>query len=176
MEKQISDLFTSHLPTLPPETSEAFARGMLEYVAEFRVRRDAAMMMDYEADAEYRNTQITVMRVNMGEFWIYAPHFRKCMALALQTLFKTKMSMLSSSQASMEQVCVFVDEKKFRWIMVVEEDALNAGINRVYMYLPRGNTPIVELVKDAKLYTDEAQAMKPVLLMTTDITHWTGDT
>lgn len=175
----ISAIFTSHLPTLPSTSSigDEFARGMLDYLAAFKTHRDAAGM-NYEASPEYQNAQFTLMRVPTTQFWPYAPHFRKCVALALQTLFKTKISGMSSSQASMEQLCVFVDEHRFRWIMVIEQDALDADLNRVYLYFPKAHTVTSTTSTDTTpiLIADNALRTKGLAIMTIDITHWTAGT
>ena len=176
----ISAIFTSHLPTVPSTLSvgDEFARGLLDYLAAFKTQRDAAGM-NYEASPEYQNAQFTLMRVPTTQFWPYSPHFKKCLALTLQTLFKTEILLLSSTLATMEQVCVFVDKDAFRWIVVIEEDAIQTDMNRVYLFFPRARTLTSNMMSTdtaPKLLANTSLATKAIVIVTTDITHWTAGT
>lgn len=173
MVDTIAAFFSDNLPTLPTTVAKEFASGMLAYLDAFKIHRD--MAMNYEALPDYQNAQFTLMRVPTDQFWPYAPHFRKCVALALQALFKTKMVQLSASQSSMEQVLVFVDVCAHRWIVVVEGDPLDQGMNRLCLYFPRANTPVcsVSTENDAKIYAGTMLLGRGISLAATDIRHWT---
>ena len=98
--------------------------------------------MDYESLDEYKNEQHTIMQVEQGQFWPYAPHFRKVMALVIQDMFKTKITGLSASPVTMDQTVVFVDENNNRWVVTVENCALNPEMNKIQIQFPRSKTPV----------------------------------
>ena len=98
--------------------------------------------MDYELLEEYRNEQHTIMQVEQGQFWPYAPHFRKVLALVIQDMFKTKITGLSASPVTMDQTVVFVDENNNRWVVTVENCVLNPEMNKIQIQFPRSKTPV----------------------------------
>lgn len=140
MSDPIAEVFAKHLPSLSAETAEAFAKGMRSYHTEFKRYRDIAM--DYESLDEYKNEQHTIMQVEQSQFWPYAPHFKKVMALVIQDMFKTKITGLSTSPVTMESTIVFLDENKNRWVVIVEHSVLNPEMNTIQIQFPRSKTPV----------------------------------
>ncbi len=172
MSDPIAEIFTKHLPSLPTETVEAFAKGMRSYHDEFKRYRDIAM--DYESLDEYKNEQHTIMRVEQGQFWPYSPHFMKSMALVIQALFKTKITGLSTSPVVMEPTIVFLDENKNRWVVLVERCALNPEMNKIQIQFPRSKTPVSTIGKNIlyKQLNDPAFTLSGLALYAHNIAEW----
>jgi hypothetical protein len=170
----IAEVFAKHLPSLPAETAEAFAKGMRSYHTEFKRYRDIAM--DYESLEEYKSEQHTIMQVEQGQFWPYSPHFMKSMALVIQDLFKTKITGLSTSPVAMEPTIVFLDENKNRWVVLVERCALNPAMNKIQIQFPRSKTPVSTIGNaiSSKQLSDPAFCLSGLALYAHSVTEWSS--
>jgi hypothetical protein len=170
----LADIFSRHLPSeVGTVAGGIFAEGMRSYHDLFKSYRDRAM--NYESLPEYQNAQHCVMRVGRDEFWPYSPHFRKAVALIIQELFKTKITAVAVSPVSMEQMVVFVDESKNRWIMVTDECAeADSCLNRICMFFPRSNTPVLVqgIPTPLKHLNDPALGKSCLALVVADVACW----
>jgi hypothetical protein len=140
VDDSLAEIWSRCLPSVAGMVGGEFFEGMRGYHELYKSYRDQAM--NYESLPEYQNAQHCVMRVGRDEFWPCSPQFRKAVALTIQKLFKTKITAMAMSPASMEQMVVFVDESGNRWIMVVDECETDPCLNRICMFFPRANTPV----------------------------------
>lgn len=172
MTDPIAEIFSKHLPSFPSATADEFAQGMRSYHAAFKSHRDVAM--NYEALPEYLNMQHTIMKVPHDQFWPYTPHFRKSVSLAIQEVFKTRITSLSTNSVTIAQSLIFVDKHGYRWIMTVEECPLDPDMNRIYMHFPRSNTSvsIVGVQVPIKQLNDPALTNREIAIITSDVSHW----
>jgi len=177
MTEPVTELFSKILPSsVAKEGSVAspvactYAEGMCAYYTAFQRFRDAAM--NYESLPDYLNAQPTIMAVPKEQMWPYSPHFRKCVSLTLQTLFKTKIVSFCMSPVSMDQTLVFVDEQKNRWIMSTMESPDDPALNLIYMHFPRRNTPICGHTLQAKALSDPFLSSSGMGLVVTDTSDW----
>ena len=137
MTDTITGIFSQHLPCVPSNTAGDFANGMHAYHTAFKALRDSAM--NYEGLPDYE-TSSYIMQVPCDQFWPYTPHFRKVVALAIEDLFKTRITSLGASPCTMAQALVFVDDQRNRWIVRVEESALDDKLVKIHMHFPRSNS------------------------------------
>jgi hypothetical protein len=100
-------------------------------------------------------------------------------ALTIQELFKTKITAMAMSPASMEQMVIFVDESRNRWIMVVdhgcaEVETDSSGLNRICMFFPRANTPVCVqgVPTPLKPLNDPALRKGCLALVVCDVAEW----
>lgn len=172
MTDPITEIFSKHLPSIPSAIADEFAQGMRSYHTAFKSHRDVAM--NYEALPEYLNAQHTIMEVSRDQFWPYTPFFRKSVSLAIQEVFKTRITSLGTNSVAIAQTLIFVDEHSNRWIMTVGESPLDPDMNRIYMHFPRGNTPIfiVGIQTPIKKLNDPALANGGIAILTSDTSHW----
>ena len=142
MSDKIAAIFSSQLPTVA--AADAFAKGMCAYHVAYKAQRDGAM--NYADTAEYYNWQLEIMVLQQDDFWVYAPHFRKAMALAIGELFKTKVTMFSApATVGISQSMLFVDVHFNRWMVSITESTDSesaAGQIRVCMRFPIANTKV----------------------------------
>ena len=132
--------------------------------------------MNYEKLPDYE-TRTYIMQIRNDQLWPYTPHFRKVVAFAIEDLFKTKITSLGANAATMEQTLIFVDDKKNRWIMRVEESSLDEKLIRIFMYFPqsnsmttiRGKVTLVEHLIDTDYLKENNLA-----IITEDINHLMG--
>lgn len=174
----IAEIFSKHLPCIPSEVAEDFARGMRLYHAAFKTYRDTAM--NYEMLPEYQASSY-IMKVPGDQFWPFTPYFRKIAALVIQYLFKTEINALSSSEATMDQTLLYVDKGANRWIMTIGESSCDCSTTMysIYMYFPRSNTPKatscstqttpIEQLIDSSYLKDHG-----IEILTQDISNWTA--
>lgn len=175
MTDSITEIFSKHLPCIPSEVVDDFARGMQHYHTAFKSHRDTAM--NYEMLPEYQ-TSSYIMKVPGDQFWPFTPYFKKIAALVIQDLFKTEITCLSSSTDTMSQTLVFMDKGANRWIMTVGEPSCDhSTMYHIYMYFPRSNTPKnttcfkttpLEHLIDSSYLQDHG-----ITIATIDIKHWT---
>jgi hypothetical protein len=135
MADKIAALFTQHIPSAPSAVASNIASGLQTYHTAYKAIRDLAM--NYEMLPEYQ-TNVYIIPIQKDQFWPYTPHFRKFMALAIQELFKTKISHFAMSAIAIEQTLVFIDTAKNRWIVRVENST--ADHNKISMYFPLSDT------------------------------------
>ena len=140
MTEPVIEIFSKLLPSISSPVACTYAEGMCSYYTAFQRYRDEAM--SYESSPDYLNAQPTIMAVPNDQMWPYSPHFRKCVSLTLQKLFKTKIVSFCMSLVTMDQTLVFVDEQKNRWIMSTMESPDDPALNLIYMHFPRSNTPV----------------------------------
>ena len=176
MTDSIKEIFSKHLPCVPSEVVDDFARGMRLYHTAFKTYRDTAM--NYEMLPEYQASSY-IMKIPGDQFWPFTPYFRKVAALVIQDLFKTEVTSLSSSVVTMSQTLVFVDKGANRWVMTIGESSCDCStMYQMYMYFPRSNTlkatgcctrttPIEQLI-DSYYLKDNG-----IGLVTVDINNWT---
>ena len=159
MTEPVNEIFSNLLPSIPSSFAHKYAESMCSYYTEFKAFRDAAM--NYEDLPGYLNTQQTIIEVSKDQFWPFSPHFRKCVSLTLQKLFKTKIVALGMSPVGMDQNLVFVDDHKHRWIMSLVESPSDPGMNLIYMHFPRSNTPLC-----SRGHTTQLEALKDPAMAT----------
>ncbi len=76
--------------------------------------------MNYEATPDYHNACNEIMVVRPDDFWIYTPHFKKILGLAIGELFKTKITMLGcADDTDMVHTLVFLDAQHNRFALTV---------------------------------------------------------
>ena len=97
--------------------------------------------MNYEDSSEYVNAQLSVMEVPNDQHWPFTPHFRKCVCMTIQELFKVKIISVGINPVDMDQCLIFVDDHHNRWVMSLVESPHNPESNVIYMRFPRSNTP-----------------------------------
>ena len=170
MTEPVTDLFSKLLPSVASPVACTYAEGMCAYYTAFLRLRDAAM--NYESLPDYLDAQPTVMAVPKEQMWPYSPHFRKCVSLTLQTLFKTKIVSFCMSPVNMDQTLVFVDEQKNRWIMSTMESPDDPALNLIYMHFPRRNTPVCGHTLQAKALSDPFLSSSGMGLVVTDTADW----
>ena len=137
----IAKIFSQNLPTLPSDMARDFACAFRAYHAAFNALRGSAMK--YEALLDYQSRS-DIMQVPCDQFWPYSPHFKKIVALAIEYLFKTKVTGLGTCSVVINQTLVFVDDVGNRWIMRVEESLQDDKLIRILMYFPRSNSPLYD--------------------------------
>ena len=172
MTESTVEIFSRLLPSVPSEVADTFAQGMCSYHAAFKSYRDTAM--NYEDLPDYLNAQHIVMEVPKDRFWPYTPHFRKCVSLTLQGLFKAKIVSFGTSPVTMVQTLVFVDDHSNRWIMTLEKSPLNPELNLIYVHFPRSNTPVCKCGNSTQLkaLNDPALSTTGISLLVCDTTCW----
>ncbi len=148
-EDSIAALFNKEVIHAPSSAANNMAKGLCTYLLAFKSHRESAIM-NYESQPEYKKHSV-IMQVPSDQLWPYTPHFRKFVALAIQELFKTKITSIAHSPVTMEQSIIYVDDCKNRWIMRMEEYEYNdessgsssgCSMNQIIMYFPLSNTPL----------------------------------
>ena len=135
MEDAIAHAFVNH--KLPSQYARQFAAGMCGFHSAHTII----------ADRPNATSRCVIMLVPDFEFWPYAPHFRKTIAHALQTLFDARITGVGMCPVATDQTITFVDDAARRWIFTVE--AVAAGTNCIYAYFPRPNTQTLTVKKMA---------------------------
>lgn len=166
----LTALFTRLVPFAP--TANDMAQGLQSYYTAFREHRESEM--DYEALPEYKMKSY-IMQVPSDQLWVYTPHFRKFMALAISELFKTKITLMSFSSSTIEQTLLFVNDQKKRWIMQLEPSDSDPHVNKIFMYFPQPNTPLattchntpLEHLVDATYLREKSRG-----IITEDVERW----
>ena len=172
MTDSIAEIFTQHLPSVPQTVANEFASGMRSYYELFRTYRERSM--NYEALPEYQNMQHTVMTVPRDQFWPYTPFFRKMVALAIQDLFKTKITSLSTNSVDITQLLIYVDKHANRWIMTVEECPPDECLLKISIFFPRANTNIAVVGRPTPMneIKDPAFGSSGLAILTMDVSQW----
>jgi hypothetical protein len=138
-EDSIAALFCKEVGQAQGPAANDMGRGLCAYHAAFKALRDS--VMNYEAQPEYQMHNF-IMLVPKDQLWPYTPHFRKFVGLAIQELFRTKITSLGFCPATMEQCLVFVDDRRNRWVMRVEESDSAPAMNQIIVYFPQSDTPL----------------------------------
>jgi hypothetical protein len=143
----IAELFTKHVPCKDSAIADDMERGLQAYREAFIKCRDSVMR--YQSQPEYQNSTY-IMQIPQDQHWVYTPHFRKFVGLAIEKLFNSKITAMGMSIVAMEQNLVYVDEDKNRWILcVVEEEGETS--QKIYMYFPRFDTITACLLKKTNI-------------------------
>lgn len=137
MTESLTDIFRKHMPYVDESMATSFAGGMQAYHDQFKGFRDKSI--NYEDLSEYQNAQQTLAEVSLDSFWVYSPHFRKTMALAIESLFGTKIT--KNSVALWSDCIVFIDAHLNRWVLVIDEPRVRGqGTRKISMFYPRSKT------------------------------------
>jgi hypothetical protein len=144
MTDSLEDIFRKNMPYVDESMAISFAAGMQAYHEQFKVFRDESI--NYGALPEYQSARQHVLQAPKESFWVYSPHFRKTMALAIELLFGTKITKMSLSAWCW--CIVFIDECMNRWTVVIDNPAENGeGVRKISMFFPRDKTQICTHVK-----------------------------
>ena len=172
MTERVAQIFSTLLPSVSPSVAREYGARMCLYHTEFKRFRDGAM--GYEGLPDYLNAQQPVIQVPKDQLWPYSPHFRKCVSLTLQELFKTKIVSLGMSPVTMDQTLVFVDDLSNRWIMTLVESPHDPESNLLYIHFPRSNTPVCKcgLTSQLKTLNDPAFSSSGLGLIVCDTAGW----
>ncbi len=139
MEETLADIFRNNMPCVDESMATEFAGNMQAYHEQFKVFRDESI--NYEFFPEYQTTQQYILQVPADSYWVYSPHFRKTTMLAIEHLFKTKITKMSFN--AWGQCIVYIDEHLNRWIMAIDEPpARGEGFRKISMLFPRNKTQI----------------------------------
>ena len=136
----IQDIFSKYLPSVPSIIAADFACAMHNYHKAFQSIRDSTM--NYEALSEYKDKSY-IMHISRDQFWPYTPHFRKVMALVIETLFQTTIVSMGTNACTMEQTLIWVGDRVNRWIMYIEQGTSDEHLIRLLMSFPTSNTDII---------------------------------
>ena len=172
MTDPVIKIYSKLLPSIPSSAVRKYAEGMCSYHTAFKSFRDAAM--SYEGLPDYQNAQQTIMEVSKDQLWPFSPHFRKCVSLTLQELFKTKIVSFGMCPVTMDQTLVFVDDHSNRWIMSLMESPHDPELNLIYMHFPRSNTPVCKCghITQLKTLNDPALSSSGLALIVCDTACW----
>jgi len=139
MTESLTDIFRKHMPYVDESMATSFAGGMQAYHDQFKGFRDKSI--NYEDLSEYQNAQQTLAEVSLDSFWVYSPHFRKTMAMAIESLFGTKITKMSFALWS--DCIIFIDARSNRWVLIIDEPRTRGeGTRKISMFYPRSNTKI----------------------------------
>ncbi len=139
MTESLEDIFCKHMPHVDASMATTFAANMQAYYEQFKVFRNESI--NYEALPDYQNTQQHILHAPKDSFWLYSPHFKKTMALAIGGLFGTTITKIGFGVWC--QCIIFIDEHSNRWIVVIDEPpACGEGFRKISMFFPRGKTQL----------------------------------